>query len=161
MDFYKYVGTYKGKQVVITPEDYTEIAVNYIKEKKPTFFTFYYGLPDNMGHNYGWCSPEYNQSQYDVDKGIGMIIQAIKDAGIFDDTIIIISADHGGKGKGHGKFTLEELETPFIVYGKKVKKGYEFTLPMIQYDTAATIAYILGAKIPEDWRGKPTMEIFK
>lgn len=161
MDFYKYIGTYKGKQILITPEEYAQIAVNYIKEKKPTFFTFYFGITDNIGHNYGWCSPEYMQCQYDVDKGIGLIIQAIKDAGIFDDTIIILSSDHGGKGKGHGKFTLEELETPFVLYGKKVKSGYEMTLPVIQYDTAATIAYILGATIPEDWRGKPVKEAFK
>ena len=161
MNYYQWVKTYAGKNVLMTPEEYASYAVNYIKEKKPSFFTFYFGITDSMGHNYGWCSPEYMQCQYDVDKGIGLIIQAIKDAGIFDDTIILVSSDHGGKGKGHGKFTLEELETPFIVFGKNVKKGYEFTLPMIQYDTAATIAYILGATIPEDWRGKPTKEVFK
>ena len=32
---------------------------------------------------------------------------------------------------------------------------------MMQYDTAATIAYILGLDIPDDWRGKPMNQIFK
>ena len=85
----------------------------------------------------------------------------LKDAGIFEDTIIIMSSDHGGKDKGHGGFTMLELETPFIVFGKKVKKGFEFPEPMMQYDTAATIAYILGLDIPDDWRGRPLKQIFK
>ena len=101
------------------------------------------------------------ECQKEIDRGIGMIIQAIKDAGIFDDTVIIVTSDHGGKEKGHGGFTMPELETPFIVFGKKVKAGFEFPEPMMQYDTAATIAYILGLDIPDDWRGKPMKQIFK
>ena len=101
------------------------------------------------------------QVQKDLDANIGIVIQALKDAGIFEDTVIIMSSDHGGKGKGHGKFTLQELETPFIVYGKKIKKGHEITQPMMQYDTPAIIADILGAKIPEDWRGRAFKQIYK
>ncbi len=154
-----YIGTYGSNNIPV--EEYTKLAVNYIKEKKPFFFTFYYGVLDHVGHSKGWYSPEYMECQRTLDKGVGMIIQAIKDAGIMDDTVIIMSADHGGKGKGHGKFTLLELETPFIVYGKKIKAGYEVTAPMMQYDTAAIIADILGAKIPEDWRGKAFKQIYK
>jgi len=159
VDYNHYIVTYGSKNIPV--EEYTKLAVDYIKEKKPLFFTFYYGVQDHVGHTKGWYSPEYMECQKEIDKGVGMIIQAIKDAGIMDDTVIIMSADHGGKGKGHGKFTLLELETPFIVYGKKIKAGHEFTAPMMQYDTAAIIADILGAKIPEDWRGKAFKEIYK
>ncbi len=161
MDYHYFIKTYRGKETMITNEEYTKLATDYIKEKKPDFFTFYYGSLDNAGHQYGWYSPEYMECQKSIDRGIGLIIQALKDAGIFEDTIIIISADHGGKDKGHGGFTMLELETPFIVYGKKVKGGFEFPEPMMQYDTAATIAYIFGLDIPDDWRGKPMKQIFK
>ena len=161
LDYNYFIKTYLGKETLVPTEEYTKLAVNYIKEKKPDFFTFYYGVQDNVGHQYGWYSPEYMECQKELDRGIGMIIQAIKDAGIFDDTVIIVTSDHGGKDKGHGGFTMLELETPFIVFGKKVKKGYEFPQPMMQYDTAATIAYILGLDIPDDWRGKPMKQIFK
>ena len=160
MNYYKYIGTYRGKIIDIPTEEYSKLGIDYIKSKKPLFFTFYYGLTDNIGHNYGWCSTEYMEHLKDLDNGIGLLIQAIRDAGIFDDTVIILSSDHGGKGKGHGKFTLQEMETPFIVYGKKVKKGHQISQPVMQYDTAAIIAYILGAKIPEEWRGKVISEIF-
>ena len=33
--------------------------------------------------------------------------------------------------------------------------------PMVQYDIAATIAYILGLKAPEEWRGKPVIQAFE
>ena len=137
------------------------MASEYIKTKKPDFFTFYYGALDNAGHTYGWYGPEYIECLKGLDRGVGMVIQALKDAGIFEDTIIIMSSDHGGKDKGHGGFTMLELETPFIVFGRKVKKGFEFPEPMMQYDTAATIAYILGLDIPDDWRGRPLKQIFK
>ena len=156
----KYINTYHGN-TNMTLEEYTGNGVAYIKEKKPLFFTLYYGILDNTGHNKGWYSPEYMQVQKNLDANIGIVIQALKDAGIFEDTVIIVSSDHGGKGKGHGKFTLQELETPFIVYGKKIKKGHEITQPMMQYDTPAIIADILGAKIPEDWRGRAFKQIYK
>lgn len=161
LDFNYFIKTYRGKETMIPTEEYTLIATKYIKEKKPDLFVFYYGALDNAGHTYGWYGPEYMECQKSLDRGVGMVIQALKDAGIFDDTIIIMSSDHGGKDKGHGGFTMLELETPFIVFGNKVKTGFEFPEPMMQYDTAATIAYILGLDIPEDWRGKPMKRIFK
>ena len=66
----------------------------------------------------------------ELDGYIGQIIQAVKDAGIYDETIFIVTADHGGVNKGHGGKTMLEMETPFIICGKNVKKGYEFTESM-------------------------------
>lgn len=159
VNYWKYIGTYGSNNIPV--EEYTKLATDYIKEKKPFFFTFYYGVLDHTGHSKGWYGPEYMDCQKELDKGVGMIIQALKDAGIYDDTVIIMSADHGGKGKGHGKFTMLELETPFIVYGKKIKAGYEISAPMMQYDTPAIILDILGARIPDDWRGKAFKQIYK
>ena len=161
LSHYHYEPGYHAESNPYTVTGYTrEQAVPYILGKKPLFFTFYIGDVDSAGHKYGWMSKEYRQSVSDVDDCVGIIVQALKDAGIYDDTIIIISSDHGGVGKGHGKFSLAELETPFIVFGKKVRQG-EFTTPMMQYDTPATIAYILGVKIPDHWVGKPVKTIFK
>lgn len=161
MDYHKFIKTYQGEEVLITPEDYTKLAVDYIIGKKPELFVFYFGFIDNVGHNSGWYSPEYMQAQRDLDKGIGLIIQAIRDAGILDDTVIILTSDHGGTGKGHGGFTLLELETPFALYGKKIRQGFEIPVPVMQYDTAAIIADLLGIKIPADWRGRPVKQIYR
>lgn len=149
------------------PDSYVDInknctiAENYIKQYKPFFYTAYFGTLDESGHDHGWYTPEYYATLSEVDMAVGRIIQALKDAGIYDDTIIIVTSDHGGINKGHGGMTLEELETPFIISGKGVKKGYEFTDAMMQYDTPATIAYILGIQPPQPWVGRPVMSIFE
>jgi len=73
----------------------------------------------------------------------------------------VMSSDHGGTGKHHGEFTILELETPFIVSGRKIRQNFEFPMTIMQYDTPAIIADILGLKIPEDWRGRPVKQIYK
>lgn len=142
-------------------EKYTEAAVSDIKSQKPAFYTFYIGNVDHTGHAYGWESKEYDECLKHADNAIAMIVNALKDAGIYDDTIIIVTSDHGGKGHGHGNLTLEELETPFVICGKNISNKGQFERFMMQYDVPATIAYALGLQIPEDWRGRPMMEAFK
>ena len=143
-------------------ENYTqERAVKYILEKKPTFFTFYIGAVDEVGHRCGWESPEYYDCLEETDRMVGLILQAAKDAGIYDDTIFVFSSDHGGSGKGHGKLEMAHLETPFVLYGKNIRKGYVLEEPMMQYDLPATLAYALGVDIPREWRGRPMVAMFK
>ena len=162
MSWHHWLKTYTSTDDVIVPlPDYTRIATDYIKENKPEFICLYYGSLDEAGHVRGWYTPDYMDRQKQLDAEIGRVMDALKEAGIFDDTVIVLTADHGGKGNGHGGFTLLELETPFVVAGKGIKEGYEITLPMMMYDTSAIIADILGIKIPADWRGRPFPEIYR
>ena len=143
-------------------ERYTrERAVRYIMEKRPTFFTFYIGDVDEVGHRCGWESPEYYDCLEETDRMVGLILKAAQDAGILDDTIFVFSSDHGGSGKGHGKLEMAHLETPFILFGKNIRSGYVLEEPMMQYDLTATLAYALGLEIPKEWRGRPMKAMFK
>lgn len=145
-----------------TMEKYTqERAVKYILEKKPTFFTFYIGDVDEVGHRCGWDTPEYYDCLEETDHCVGLILQAAKDAGIFDDTIFVFSSDHGGSDKGHGQLNMLHLETPFVLYGKHIRKGHVLAYPMMQYDLPATLAYALGLQVPPEWRGRPMTEMFQ
>ncbi len=74
---------------------------------------------------------------------------------------MIVTSDHGGKGKGHGGDTPEEREIPWIVWGATVRKGTMITEPIQTYDTAATIAYLFGLQTPECWIGKPVIAAFE
>ena len=161
MSYNHYIKTYSGDEVFVSTEDYTQMAIDYILDKKPDLFVFYYGSLDSAGHDHGWCGPEYMAKQREIDKGVGMILRALKDAGMDDDTIVVVTSDHGGTGRGHGNLTMQELETPLLVYGPGIKQGYEITAPVMQYDTAAIVADLLGLKIPADWRGRPFPEIYK
>jgi arylsulfatase A-like enzyme len=95
-----------------------------------------------------------------ADKCVGRIIQALKDAGIYDNTIIIVTGDHGGHDHGHGTLVMEDMESPLVIFGHNVRSGYTYANPIAQYDIAASIAYILGLEIPDAWRGKPLKQVF-
>lgn len=135
-------------------------AIAYIKEKKPTLAFFHFDQLDHVGHAIGHDTPSYYNKLAYMDACVGRIIQAVKEAGIYDDAVIILTADHGGIKKGHGGITLQEMQIPFIIFGKGVKQGYKITDCTMQYDTAATIAYILGLCQPQAWIGRPIVSAF-
>ncbi len=134
-------------------------AVAIIKSKKPTLTFIHLDQPDGVGHKIGHHTKEYFEELKKVDLRIGRIVHAVKQAGIAGETVIIVSADHGGINKGHGGKTLDEVEIPWVAYGKGIKKNQELKNTMIIYDTAPTIAWLLGLKTPECWRGVPIKAI--
>ena len=143
------------------PEALCGMAEKYIKEKTPVLLAVCFDNPDHVGHAAGHDTPEYYAKLNELDTYVARIVHAVKDAGMFDETIFIITADHGGINKGHGGKTMQEMETPFIICGKNVKKGGEFSESMMQYDVASTIAYIFGLKQPQVWIGRPMKQVFK
>ena len=143
------------------PRGITDAAVNYITGAKPAFVGIIYDRPDHEGHDYGHGSPEYYKTLSQIDSYIGEIIKAIDDAGMTDDTIIIVTSDHGGINKGHGGKTMEEMETPFIIAGKGIKRGSIITHSMMQFDVASTLAHIFRISQPQVWIGRPAKQAFK
>ncbi|MEH6305346.1 alkaline phosphatase [Olivibacter sp. CPCC 100613] len=137
-----------------------EKAVETIIEDKPLFTFIHFDEPDHTGHHIGHRTPAYYEALHKVDERIGAIVAAVQQAAIAEETVIIVSADHGGKDKGHGGKSLDEVQIPWIINGVGVKKGYELSDPIITYDTAATIAWILGLEEPRAWRGKAVTEAF-
>ena len=161
------VDTLSTSHYAQTPEgkNYTDelknMACAYIKDKKPTFAAIIYDNPDHVGHAIGHDTPEYYANLKELDGYIGEIVEATKEAGIYENTIFIITADHGGINKGHGGKTLQEMETPFIIAGKGIKKGITIEQSMMQFDCASTIARIFALDQPQVWIGRPMMEIFE
>lgn len=139
----------------------TQLAVDYIKSDKPDFLFIHLDHADHAGHHDGHGTEIYYKSVTKADNLIGDIIQSTKDAGIYDETIFIISADHGGIGYGHGGETLDEIEIPFIIFGKNIKKGNLIKHQVYQYDNAATVAFALGIEQPYAWIGKPVKSAFE
>lgn len=76
----------------------------------------------------------------------------------WETTILLITADHGGKGTKHGGATMEEIEIPWIISGPGVAQLKEIKTPVNTFDTAPTVAHILGVTPPSCWIGKPVLE---
>ena len=140
-------------------DETTALAEQYIRTRRPAFLFIHLDHVDDAGHAHGHGSPLYYAAVAKADRLIGQIRQATVDAGIADDTVILVTADHGGVGKGHGGQSLAELEIPWIVYGRGVKPDNRLELPVNTFDTAATVAWLLGTKIPYGWIGRPVTPI--
>ena len=145
-----------------TTEDETaKVASAYIKEKNPTFTFIHFDHVDHAGHEFGHGTPEYYASVEKADSLLAEVMKAIATSEMAEETMVIISADHGGLGKGHGGESLGEIEIPFIVWGKSIKKNHLLKYPVYQYDNAATVAFALGLKTPIAWIGKPVKNAFE
>ncbi|MDL2255503.1 alkaline phosphatase [Parabacteroides sp. OttesenSCG-928-G06] len=143
------------------PAGCTPFAVKYIKEKKPNLLAVIYDKPDGTGHSLGWTSPEYYEMITHLDNGLKEIVQAVEEAGMLDETVFIVTSDHGGIEKGHGGKTMEEMERPLIFWGKGIKKGHQITDCTMIYDIASTMAYMLEVEQPQVWIGRPIMDAFE
>jgi predicted AlkP superfamily pyrophosphatase or phosphodiesterase len=135
-------------------------AAQYIKRKKPNLLAIHLNGPDAVGHNIGFQSPEYYAQLTKTDRHVAEIIEAVKQAGIYNETLFIVSSDHGGLGKEHGGNTMTEMQVPWIVYGKAVRKKGVISESIMVYDTAATIAWLFGLKQPQVWIGRPVKSPF-
>lgn len=145
----------------VNEDETTMEATQYILEKKPLFTFIHIDHVDGAGHSFGHGSREYYRSVVKADSLIGEIMNAAKQAGIYSNTVFILSSDHGGIGYGHGGNSLEEIEIPFLVYGKGVKKNHLLRFPINVYDVPVTAVYALGLEIPFEWTGRPVKAAFE
>lgn len=149
-------------QSQLPQEEICEASCRYILEKKPRFAAFIYDDPDHVGHGIGHDTPELYLKLKELDLWIGKILKAIEEAGIMEESAIVITSDHGGIGKGHGGINLVEVKTPLIVYGKGIKKGFCFDdIPTVQYDVAGVLAALLGVELPEYCPGRSIEQIYE
>jgi predicted AlkP superfamily pyrophosphatase or phosphodiesterase len=133
-------------------------AAEVIRQYRPTFLFVHFDAVDHAGHEFGWKSVQYFQMVETVDGLIGGLLDALTDAGIRGKTVVIMTADHGGREKSHGGATMEEIEIPIIMAGPGIRRGHEIVSPVNTYDTAATVAALFGLKTPLAWIGKPISE---
>ena len=138
----------------------TDAAVKFLLDEQPKFLFVHLDHVDGAGHKFGHGTEKYYGGVERADELIGRIVDAIEEAGMKESTLIMISADHGGKGTGHGGESLAEVEIPIILSGPTTKKGVEFTNPTNIYDIASTVAYVFGIEQPEAWIGRPIRSAF-
>jgi predicted AlkP superfamily pyrophosphatase or phosphodiesterase len=135
-------------------------AARFIRDNKPNLCFIHFTDPDNTGHKYGWGSPQQIKAFSEVDAALAEIVKAIEAAGISHESVLMITADHGGHGKTHGGKKPEDMLIPWIAWGKNVKRGLTITGPLMTCDTAATALWLLGVPVPKAFDGKPVTRAF-
>lgn len=149
--------------VEYSPSSVKEISENfitYMEKNKPRMTLIHFPEPDIPGHKEGWMSKEYLNAVKRVDAELGKIVAALKQAGIYEKTFLVITADHGGKGKTHRGDHTEVTTIPWLAAGNQVKKNYRIKEEVNIYDTAPTVLHALGLKPMEGIDGANIKEIF-
>lgn len=88
------------------------------------FFSFIL-LPavDYSGHTYGADSQQYAASISNADAAIGMLLEYLVATDIFENSVIVIVADHGMTGFHHSDCTPTDMAIPIIKYGNGFSAG--------------------------------------
>ena len=127
--------------------------VQYIQGNDPTLIFVQFDSVDGAGHGHGYGSSEHLAAITAVDALIGQIYNALKNKSLLDDTLFIVSADHGGTpGGSHGGDTDAERYVFLGVAGSTVVEGGRIQDPEVR-DIAAISAYAFGLDFPETWTG--------
>ncbi|MHA1728754.1 MAG: alkaline phosphatase family protein [Promethearchaeota archaeon] len=97
----------------------------YFKDgKKPIAVTVLYPYTDTLMHEFGFDSEPYINSVLDINVYIGELIQILKEIGIFSDTLIAITSDHGNyKAEGTGDLTPFFEKKGLVPYSNKTGRG--------------------------------------
>ncbi len=128
--------------------------------RKPDYTSPNQYHPDHIANreDFKIMMDSYDGSIATVDQAIGEIIAALKAAGVYEDTAIIISSDHGeaigqlGMYFEHGVAVDGVAHLPLIVRWPGLTDGGLRSDAMIyQYDFMATIMELLGIEQPPRW----------
>ena len=149
----------------------TERSVDFINRNKDRPFFLY--VPHPQPHVPLFVSDKfkgkserglYGDVIMEIDWSVGQIMEALKENGLEEDTMVIFTSDNGpwlsyGNHAGsalplrEGKGTAWEggQREPFIVkYPRKLKGGTVVSVPMMAIDILPTIAHITKSKLPEN-----------
>lgn len=114
---------------------------------------------DIAGHDAGWMSQHQLNTIRLADEALGMLLAELDARNLRGETLIIVTADHGGLGGGHGTDAREDMTIPWVAAGPGIQPK-TLTTQIHTMDTAATAAFSLGLPIPPEWDGVPVYEAF-
>jgi arylsulfatase A-like enzyme len=116
--------------------------------------------PDYFGHSTSWMSATYLSEMRNTDRQVGRVLAALDELNLMDETLVILTADHGGHDMEHGQNIPEDMTIPWIIAGPGVVAGTELGDDIRVTDTAITVLWALGLPLPENAGGRPVIEAF-
>jgi len=116
--------------------------------------------------NYQSFIKNFNGTLKSVDDNIGRLTQYLDNAGLSDNTIIIVTSDHGFFMGEHGwfdkRFMYEEaIRVPWIIrYPGHIKPGTINNALALNIDNAPTVIDLAGIHVPGEMQGVSLRPLF-
>lgn len=80
------------------------------------------GIADQTGHERGFLSPAYLDAVRLVDTLVGRMLSAVESTPGLEDTTVVLTSDHGGRGADHYDPTrLYNYRVPFVAWGPGIE----------------------------------------
>ncbi len=139
---------------------HTELAA-----RKSTLERFEAKKPDSRNRSavYGACT-------YDLDDGIGVLLNKLKELGLEDNTLVVFTSDNGATQQStqeplrgsKGGYYEGGIRVPMIVHWPGVvKPGTKCDVPVINVDLFPTFLAAAGAKTDKTLDGESLLPLFK
>ena len=154
-----------GKYLPTKPTDYgpdlfNQFAIDFIRRHKDRPFCFYYTMPLTHGPHVETPDPQHpgqrrpgglrTNVEY-LDHLMGQLVQAIDDAGIAENTLLVFIGDNGTAGSGKGTVTELGARVPLIVRCPGTVKGGVVSRELASAaDIFPTLVELAGAALPAD-----------
>lgn len=136
-------GTFEG------PKDKVDLFRDY---PLPPDLTFLYG-------NYEKEYPDYVAAISSLDENVGRLVDCLKEKGIYDNTVIVYTSDHGCHFKTRNaeyKRSCHDssIRTPLVFGGGAIEKEGRRDCLASLIDLPPTLLKIAGIPIPESYSGR-------
>ncbi len=92
----------------------------------------------------------YRNAVYHADECVGRVLEALDETGLSDDTVVVVTGDHGEEFREHGFFghtsayTAPQVHVPLLMRGPGIEPGLE-SRPTSHLDLPATLLELIGA----------------
>lgn len=108
----------------------------------------------------------YDASIRYVDAAIGQLLDELKKLNLYDDTVIIITADHGEEFGEHGRFTHQALyntviHVPLVIANSGAGEGMVIERQVSLIDLAPTILDLVGIERADNFQGSSLLPVIE
>ncbi|MHC4114313.1 MAG: sulfatase [Planctomycetota bacterium] len=100
-----------------------------------------------------------------VDKYVKEFFGNLKDLGLLEETIVIITTDHGDEFGDHGSLShdgrmySELINVPLIIYDSDIQESKVVDTVVSGVDISPTIAHLFGLDVPADYHGQSLLPL--
>jgi arylsulfatase A-like enzyme len=160
--------TYQVHSPYEPPEKYKDLFGEYAGSVEPSSEALL-AIQNSAGKVLTRGDFEYLESLYDgeirhTDTVIGRMLSTLEAEGVLDNTVVIVTADHGEEFGEHGgllhggKLFEELLRVPLIIAGRGVPRGVTNPNLVSLVDIAPTMLSLAGLPVPPEMEGRNLLD---